>query len=74
MGSRVTILLDIALDADAVVALAEHRGRPVESIIREIAGDLECRCVDACRWRQGVDRVGSSVAVSITELGTSSPS
>ncbi len=60
---NVTIVLTITLDDDLLIAVAERCGQPVEVIVRELAYDLECRAHDSCRWRDGVERVGSSVAV-----------
>ncbi len=56
-----TIQLAIELDEDLIASIAEKRGVPVDQVIKEIAGDCECRAHDAIRWRHAVDRVGVSI-------------
>jgi hypothetical protein len=54
---RVTVTLDVALEAAHVYARAEREGRTVEQVLAEIAADLECRAHDGLRWRDGVTAV-----------------
>lgn len=53
---KATILLTIDLDEDFIATEAVKRGKLTDVIASEILGDLECRVVDTCRWRDGVVR------------------
>jgi len=58
---KADITLTVTLDDHVLISEALRRGRPPASIAREIIGDVECRVVDAVRWRDGVDHVASRV-------------
>jgi hypothetical protein len=63
---KVLIQLVATLDQSHLEAQALRRGRSVEAIVAEIAGDCECRAHDSIKWRDGVERVATSVALEST--------
>jgi hypothetical protein len=55
---KAAITLTIAFDEDYLVAQASKRGISTDLVAREVIGDLECRAVDCCRWRDGISPAG----------------
>jgi hypothetical protein len=61
---KVSVALTIDVDEDMLAVAAELRGVPLNVALEELAATLEGRAVDACRWADGVIRVGSTVQAS----------
>ena len=51
---KASIVLAIEFDEPYLIAQASRRGVPTKVIADEVLQDLECRCVDVCRWRDGL--------------------
>lgn len=47
----------VTLDEDVVAFESKRRGRDFRTTLAEILGDVECRLVDAIRWRDAVTNV-----------------
>lgn len=62
---KALITLIVEFDDEFVISEALRHGRPPEVIAKEIAGDLECRTVDCCRWRDGVEPGGVSSRIDL---------
>jgi hypothetical protein len=64
MKNEAHFTVSVRFDEAAMEHEAKRRGRSLESAVREVLGDIECRLFDSVRHRDGVERVG----VGLVEL------